>query len=110
MTDQSYYYDRAGKPITSHEYLALHEAALDSSEAWERQRRVARSVLDDGTVVSTVWTGLNTNITRIGPPAIFETMVFGGPYNHASWRYSTESEAVSGHEKIVRRLMNGEAL
>lgn len=102
MPDQSYYYDRAGKPITAEQYMELYEAALDSQEAWERQRLVAREELDDGVVVSTVWTGMNTGLDE--PPRFFETMAFGGPEHHITRRYSSEGAALAGHREIVERL------
>ena len=41
-------------------------------------RRVARTVLNNGKLVSTVFMGLDHNFCGEGPPLVFETMVF--PY------------------------------
>lgn len=62
-------YDRQGKPLTMDEWAKQMGAKTDL-------RRVARSTLTDGKVVSTVWLGLDHNFSRSGPPLIFETMVF----------------------------------
>lgn len=37
----------------------------------------------------------------------FETMVFGGPYDHYCMRYETYPEAQVGHGIIVNRLAQG---
>ena len=51
--------------------------------------------------VSTVFLGLDHNFMGKGPPIVFESMVFGGPFNHEMWRYATWDEAVTGHERLV---------
>ena len=54
--------------------------------------------------VSTVFLGLDHNFSEKGPPIVFETMVFGGPFNHTMWRYATWDEAVKGHEQLVKMV------
>jgi hypothetical protein len=54
--------------------------------------------------VSTVFLGLDHNFMEKGPPILFETMVFGGPFNHTMWRYATWDEAVKGHEQLVKMV------
>lgn len=93
------YYDRAGNPITNAEWLSNYS---------KKDRRVASTTLPGGYLVSTVWLGLNHQYGD-GLPLIFETMVF--PCDAAgkvtSWgeldaaRYSTEADAIAGHERIV---------
>jgi hypothetical protein len=58
--------------------------------------------------VSTVWLGLDHQFGE-GPPLIFETMVFGGPHDQYTERYSTEDEARRGHKRIVARLRAAKA-
>jgi hypothetical protein len=55
-------------------------------------------------MVSTVWLGLDHNWWPDRPPMIFETMIFGGKLNHELWRYSTEEQALAGHEDTVKLL------
>lgn len=60
--------------------------------------------------VSTVWLGLDHNWSGIGPPIIFETMIFGDveDLDRAQWRYSDKHTALSEHYEIVgqvRRLL-----
>jgi hypothetical protein len=92
------YFDRTGKPLTLWEWAALMEANLD------------RHVADDmvGQVrVSTVWLGLNHN-WGLGPPLIFETMVFGGTMDEDQWRYPTEAAALAGHDQVVTMVRQAE--
>ena len=42
-------------------------------------------------------------------PRLFETMVFGGPHNHHTERYTTWQEARMGHERVVRAILMGMA-
>ena len=59
--------------------------------------------------VSTVWLGLNHRVFGLGPPIIFETMVFyrGKDKVERPWldeymqRYATKEEALAGHEAVV---------
>lgn len=40
-------------------------------------------------------------------PLLFETMVFGGPFDQEMARYSTWDEAEAGHKKMVKRIKAG---
>lgn len=67
------------------------------------EKFVAKTELDSGRVVSTVWLGLNHRFED-GPPLIFETMVFPQQNNWGEEdmeRYSTLEEAKEGHERMV---------
>jgi hypothetical protein len=52
--------------------------------------------------VSTVFTGLDSN-WGLGPPLLFETMIFGGEHDGDQWRCSTWEEAEKQHAKACRR-------
>jgi hypothetical protein len=41
------------------------------------------------------------NHLRQGPPILFETMIFGGPYDQYMDRYCTWAEAEAGHARAV---------
>lgn len=75
----------------------------------EGGKGVVRTVLIDGTVVSTVFLGLDYNF-MCGPPVLFETMIFEGNEETYSYRerYCTHEEALKGHEKAVRYATTGE--
>jgi hypothetical protein len=38
-----------------------------------------------------------------GPPLVFETMIFGGPFDEWAWRYSSWDDAETGHKAAVRK-------
>jgi hypothetical protein len=40
-------------------------------------------------------------------PILFETMIFGGPYNESQWRYRTKKAAEAHHAKLVEILKAG---
>jgi hypothetical protein len=87
-------YDRRGRRISFEEYGAL----VDQPE----YRRVARTELEGGGFVSTVWLGVDHNHSGVGPPIIFETMCF--PEGDCE-RYSTLGEAVEGHARMVAEVL-----
>lgn len=91
------YYDKIGKSIDAETYSEL----FDNYE----YKRVARDVLPNGYVVSTVWLGMDHNPDG-GKPHIFETMVFPSEDNFmdmACYRYSNEQDALDGHADAVDR-------
>ncbi len=64
-----------------------------------KYKEVAR--LKEGDIlISTVWLGLDHGFGK--RRLIFESMVFGGPYDQLQWRYSSEEEAQKGHDILVR--------
>jgi hypothetical protein len=69
-------------------------------ETHQKDRRVAATEITPDVHVSTVFLGLD-HALGIGPPQIFETMIFGGVHNGDQWRYSTWDEAIAGHEAAV---------
>jgi hypothetical protein len=95
------YYDRNGKPISLDEWSQAYEdPAL---------RRVGLTECGEGVTVSTVWLGLDHNLSGKGPPLIFETMIFGAQgYRDEQWRYATEQEARTGHDFVVALVLSDE--
>jgi len=93
------YFDRKGQPLTVMEWDDLIEN--------HGYRRIALTEFPDGSRVSTVWLGIDHGWGR-GPPVIFETMIFesGGWYHSDCVRYSTEEEAIAGHDSMVQRWKN----
>lgn len=108
------YFDRQGRPITLRQWGQRFQD-MD-------YKRVALTEFPDGRLVSTVWLGLDHN-WGAGPPAIFETMVFGGEIKgkieitgfgermgfqsrdeELCERYATEEEARAGHERICAAI------
>jgi hypothetical protein len=52
--------------------------------------------------VSTVFLGIDHNLSGKGPPLLFETMIFGGTHNDYQKRYSTYKEAEEGHKEACK--------
>lgn len=63
-------------------------------------RTVAKTEIGD-VLISTVFLGLDHNWLAIGPPILFETMIFGGKLDQEQERYSTWEEAERGHQQMV---------
>jgi hypothetical protein len=93
------YYDRQGK-------LLKRRAAWEAKWRDPNYPNVASTKLPDGKRVSTLWVGLDGSFGR-GPPLIFETMVFRSENSFGDEldrvRYSTEEEALEGHERLVKK-------
>lgn len=66
------------------------------------KKRVAITKLPDGSLVSTVFLGMNHSWGSV--PLWFETMVFEGPHDGDMDRYTTYQEALDGHEAMVKKL------
>lgn len=71
------------------------------------RRRVAHTDLADDVRVSTVFLRWDHNFYDDGPPILFETMVFGGPFDQQHQRYETWDEAQAGHQRVVTALQEG---
>jgi hypothetical protein len=92
------YYNRAGEPMGLMEWAAAFEDPA--------AKIVAKTTVGDAEV-STVWLGSDHSFGE-GPPLIFETMIFGGEHDQYQWRYSTEEQARTAHERIVEALKQGD--
>lgn len=78
----------------------------DPSEWNKGPCRIAKDTVGDA-VVSTVFLSHDHNFTGIGPPILWETMIFGGPHDEYQERYHTETTARLRHVDIVKRLKSG---
>jgi hypothetical protein len=65
-------------------------------------KTVKRTVLPDGVIISTLFTGTDSNVSNALPPMVFETMIEGGEHDMYQKRYSTWEEAEKGHEEAIR--------
>ena len=95
------WYDKKGNQIN---YEQAEKFLTDPNYKFIKQEE-----LSDGKWISTVWLGLDHNFYEKDSPLIFETMVFPkkGDYQDLDCqRYSTEEEAISGHEKLVKKYSN----
>ena len=95
--DTSIYYDKQGMPITQKQWLNNFKKG---------NKKIGFDKIGKQEV-STVLVGLNMSTEIEAPPLIFETMIFGGEYDQAQWRYYTEEQAKFWHNRIVQALKNG---
>lgn len=58
--------------------------------------RVVGKFEHQGVTVSTVFLGCDHGFGA-GPPMLFETMIFGGQFDEALWRFATWDEAEAHH-------------
>lgn len=93
------YYNRKGEQISMMEFAHLCS---------DPDYKIIARTIGSGRAVSTVWLGLDHQFGS-GPPLIFETMVFvvlpSGEWNMSEidcGRYSTEEEALAGHERMAK--------
>lgn len=107
------FFDREGRPMS----LEAWGKAMEDLEG----RRIAETFVGPYRV-STVWLGINHNFLGVGPPIIYETMIFDWrdevravdelpfrvraaigevherlPLDNEMWRYATEDQARQGH-------------
>lgn len=89
-----HFYDRAGEPIGFWRFLRLWPGRRVASDEVE--------VRGNWVVVSTVWLGVGPGGTS---PQIFETTVIGRcELSDVRRRYSTEDQALAGHEVMRQRV------
>lgn len=72
-------------------------------------RRLAQTVINEKTRVSTIFLGLDHNFYANGEPVLFETMIFGGPLDGQQWRYTTYADAERGHDEAVTQARKAAA-
>jgi len=94
-TNMGLYFDRQGKPISLEDW---------ASKFGDRGYKTVAYLQEGDILISTVWLGLAHGFGfGFGKrPLIFESMVFGGPFDQLQWRYSSEEEARRGHDILVR--------
>lgn len=71
-------------------------------------RHVADTTLANGIRISTVFLGLDHCFSRVGPPVLFETMVFSKNGEVDVDRYTTWEEADRGHTAMVMKYTQEE--
>jgi hypothetical protein len=91
--------------ILDEEHHAIEVPDFDSWAEWfeNSNRQVDYTEITSQMYVSTVCIGLDHSL-GVGPPLLFETMIFGGPksVDRQQWRYASWDDAVVGHKAAVR--------
>ena len=104
----SHYYlndDHTYKPCS------LMEWAAQVEKLWKKDGKHVADEMVNHKRVSTIWLGVDHNFIEIGPPLLFETMVFDevekGGYTIYTDRYTTWEQAEEGHEKAIQWVLDG---
>jgi hypothetical protein len=98
------YVIRDGEPVLEPDFL------IWARENWGSNDRVLAEtiIIPDEVRVSTIFTGVNTDYQKTGPPMLWETMIFGGPLSMEQVRYRSPEAALAGHEAMVLRAKDAE--
>lgn len=64
-------------------------------------RHLAKDRISAKVWVSTVFLGLDHSFGEGEEPVLWETMIFGGRHDQATWRYRSQEEALKGHQRAV---------
>jgi hypothetical protein len=72
-------------------------------ESHDAARLVADTSFPGGVHVSTIFIGIDQHFGR-GAPALWETMVFGGPLNLERQRYTSLEDARAGHLQMLDKV------
>jgi hypothetical protein len=73
---------------------------LEWARAFEKDRLIKKTELDNGVLVSTVFLGLDHQYGN-GPPLVFETMIFGTGGDEYQTRCSTYEQALEMHQTAL---------
>lgn len=88
-----HFFDRAGQPISYRRYAEL--------KSDDHYHRVGTDTVGSSWI-STVWLGINYEWRKERLPIIYETMIFDGPLDTTTERYSTEDKARVGHARWIK--------
>jgi hypothetical protein len=93
-------YDMYGMPVSTERWIDLFE----HTERHVGETFIKREI--GWFRVSTIWLGLDHNWLGVGPPIIFESMVFDieGEQAGPMFRYSSLKAALWGHKSLVKIL------
>lgn len=87
-----YKLDRDNNPVVT-------DTPLDFDTRWKVKTE------KNGVVVSTVFMGLDHSL-GVGPPVLFETMVFMKDGDDLMWRYTNIEDAMLGHYDACVKYLN----
>lgn len=94
------YYNRKGEEISEDEIIEKFK---------NPEYKIVKQENIGGKFLSTVWLGLDHSFGQSDRILIFETMVFpskGNWFDELFERYTTEEEALAGHERIKKDLLS----
>ena len=84
------------------------EENLDIWRQWigNPNHRNVKQYKKHGLHVSTIFLGLDRNSSNMGPPILFETMLFDDKsgVEKGQWRFATWDKAVAHHDKLIKSI------
>lgn len=106
MSPGHYIIDDDGEPQPVQVYVdgKLQRDALLAWAQWFEtgDRVVLRTTIGyEGGTVSTIFLALDHDYSGVGPPVLWETLVFDGPFDSHMWRASTRLAALQQHQLAV---------
>lgn len=69
--------------------------------------RIVKQTTIKKSKISTVFLGLDHSFSNKGKPILWETMIFGGKDDGYQERYTSEKDALKGHQKAIN-IIKGE--
>lgn len=108
---RNYILDENNKPVLVEDHTTVEGILRWAQWMGEADHHVADTQIGNARV-STVFIGHDMSLhldeyfpeMKKEPPLLWETMVFGGPYDLGQNRYASYEEAKKGHAKIVQML------
>lgn len=96
MAERPHYWrlDDAGHPQPVDDILQMM--------SWADEGRITDRTEIGDVLISTVFLMIDHNFTGMGPPVLWETMVFGGKLDGEQERYTSVEAALAGHDQWVR--------
>lgn len=82
------------------------EDTLEWAEWFQKNKRTLKKTKIASSLISTVFLGIDHDFTGLGPPVLFETMIFGGPEDGYQTRYRNYFEAMIGHNEAVHMVQS----
>lgn len=89
----------------------LEKAGFRKGFSWDNRFDLKTKV--DKYTISTVDLGINHQFNDDLPPLYYETMIFNlenkeeeNPFDYYQERYTTEEEAIAGHERAIEYVKN----
>ena len=99
---EKYILDDEGNPVECNDLMKWGRWF----EMADNMRIVGKNFIGD-VHVSTVFLGMDHNFGygESREPILYETMIFGGKHNDYQERYATRAEAIEGHARALKMVM-----
>jgi hypothetical protein len=101
LMDDFYILDDDDNPILCKDVKVWAAFLKKSSNKLVSKTKIPPS--KEATEVSTVFLGMEHG-ERDGKPLLWETLVFGGPFDEEMERYASKQEAIEGHLRMVDKV------